>query len=90
MAGTVTLQAIAQFRHGSIRPPRNGAKNVARGRETSFDAGVLRMNASLHHPANPGINSACRTYAMMQVEVPTTFTTSRSLRSGADRVPVRV
>ena len=77
--GAIVLQSLRQLGHRRAGAPRDGLEDIAGGGETGFDAGVLRMDAARHHAANARDQiGLLRCIAMMQVEVPTTLTTSPS------------
>ncbi len=91
LSGAIVLQAARKLGHRGAGAARDGFEDVAGGRKARFDAGVARDGPS---PAprrrRRESDPACSPIAMMQVEVPTTFTTSPSAHARADGVPVRI
>ena len=59
-------------------------------RQPRFDPQLGGMDRALHDAGDAGDQASESDSAMMQVEVPITFTTSPRLAAGADRVPMRI
>ena len=76
LPGLKILQPDRKFGNRFPGTPRNPFKNIACGGKSGFNAGFLRMNRPATTPHTPGISCVLSLIAMMQVEVPTTFTTS--------------
>ena len=91
LAGAVVFEALGQFGDGTCR---RGARWLRRYRR--WPRGRLRCRCSAGWtepgttPQTPGIRLGFSPMAMMQVEVPTTLTTSPMRHAGADGVPMRV
>ena len=91
LAGAVLFEAFGERGDGGSGAARDGVEDIAGGGESRFDAGEARDERS-RGPRRTRRESdwAASPIAMMQVEVPTTLTTSPESDTRADGVPVRV
>ena len=79
LSSAVPFESTGQFGDGVARAPRDRLKNVFRGRQASLNSDAGRVGRAGHHAADAGNHPAGGSLmAMMQVEVPTTLTTSPS------------
>ena len=78
LSGAIGFQPLRQLGNLGAGAAGDGLKDIACGRQPGLNASVVRMHAPGTTPQTPGISSVSLAMAMMQVEVPTTLTTSPS------------
>ena len=78
LAGAIGFEALGEVGDCDAGAAGDGFEDVAGGGEAGFDAGEAGWTLPGTTPQTPGTSSAFLAMAMMQVEVPTTLTTSPS------------
>ena len=87
----IDFESLRQFRDPAFPPVRDGSRNIAGRGKSCLDARTAPDASARHHAAHAGHEIRCAgVMAIMQVEVPTTLTTSPARIFAPDRVPMRV